>query len=356
MKILSTSDNHVGFRQYGLLRREGDIEEAFLSILNKGVELGVDVITVSGDIIHTVRPTASSIQFLKICQEYLVEHNLLCLVSIGNHDKSSPHWISNLSTSTTAGFHVLDDETYVLDSVAIYGKTFCSRDEFAEGSCIPRTTDVLLMHQSFNELTTFPSDKSFSFEDFEKLPESCLVFIGDTHIHRKFDRDGRIVCSPGSSELMSESEEADKYVYLSSQTESGWEVESVPLKTRTTLRISITKDEDVEKAIAQIKEAEACEPIVFLKFDTKLSDVLSRVQKQINIDNVVLRPKPIKLVDGNIEEQAFEKDLTFSDLLKDFIPDNPRQFEAVSQLLNPDAEVHSVLDKFVESRLKDHNE
>ena len=358
MRILSTSDNHVGFRQYGLLSREKDIELAFRKVLEKSVELGVDAITISGDIIHTVRPTASSIQFLKQCQHYLVGHKMPCLVSVGNHDKSSPHWISNLGNDSGFGFKILDDETFVLkNGLAVYGKTFCSKEEFDKGRCIPRTTDFLLMHQSFNELTTFPSEKSFSFEDFEHVPSS-VVMIGDTHIHKRFtysNVDEKVIdiCSPGSTELMSEPEEDVKFVYLSEFKDEAWTIESVPIVTRQVRRLQIKEESDIEKTVKTMKEEADSQPIVYVSFNTELTDVLGRIRKQVDTNNMVLRPKPMRLDAVDQKMHELEKDVTISDLLKEFIPNNPTQFETVSQLLNQDAEVHGVLDTFIEKRLKE---
>lgn len=351
MKILATADTHIGFRQYGLLSREHDIEEAFLNLLKLGSELKVNAITVSGDIIHTVRPTAQSIHFLKQCQDYLIGEKILCLVSIGNHDKSAPHWLDTITGGGEYGFKILDDDSHALDaSTVVYGKTFCSREEFETGNVVPKTTDVLLMHQSFNEITNFSSEKSFSFEDFENVPGK-LVIIGDTHIHRKFDFNDLQICSPGSTELMSEAEESDKYAYLCTKEGDEWSVESVGLKTRDVQRVEIQREEDLQAAIKSIKDNVNNGPIVFLKFNTDIEDVLTRVRTQVDADKIVLRPKPVR---GEFEDEKIaeaEKDLTFSDILKDFIPDNPQQFEAVSQLLQPDAEVHGVLDSFIEQRL-----
>ena len=144
MKILATADTHIGFRQYGLLSREHDIEQSFLKLLNLGVDLQVNAITVSGDILHTVRPTAHSVHYLKTCQEFLITNKLVCLVSVGNHDKSSPHWIDTISTNSEYGFKILDDTTFALDEdTVIYGKTFCSREEFDKGStCLLYTSDA----------------------------------------------------------------------------------------------------------------------------------------------------------------------------------------------------------------------
>ena len=324
-----------------------------LQILELGVELDVDAITVSGDILHSVRPTASTINFLKTCQDYLKKHNKPCLVSIGNHDLSVPHWVSNLSDGSTSGFKVLDDELYVLDSgVAVYGKTFCSREEFDAGGCVPKSTDVLLMHQSFSELTNFPNDKSFSFSDFENL-EVPVVIIGDTHIHQSFDMDGMQICSPGSSELMSEPESEDKFVYLCESSDGKtWNIEPQSIPTRKVIRLHVQTEDELTDAMQLIKANEEQQPLVFLRFSTELDDVLTRVRKQIDTSKTILRPKPIQRIEGVDYDKNDELDLTFSDILKEFIPNNPQQFEAVSQLLNPDAEVHSIIDSYVDTRIK----
>ena len=356
MKILSTSDTHVGFRQYGLLSREKDIEKSFKLILEKAVELKVDIVTISGDIIHTVRPTASSIQFLKNCQTYLVENKLPCLVSVGNHDLSTPHWVSNLASSDKYGFIVLDDDTYVSpDGVAIYGKTFCSKEEFNQGKCIPRTTDFLLMHQSFNELTSFPNEKSFTFEDFEHVPCEAVI-IGDTHIHKthtyKTQNGNQVnIHSPGSTELMSEPEEDLKHVFISELKDGKWVTTSLKIDTRKVVRIDVKDEDDIERAIQQLKD-ETNEPIVYVSFNTELADVLGRIRKQVDTNKLILRPKPMRLDNSDQKMHAVEQDITISDMLKSFIPNNPDQFEAVSQLLNHDADVHGVLDNYIEKRLK----
>jgi len=351
MKILSTADNHIGFRQYGLLRRERDIEQGFRSVLELGVELGVSAITVSGDILHSVRPTAHTIQFLKQCQKYLKEHNMLCLVSIGNHDNSNPHWISNISDDASVGFRVLNDESFVINGVSIYGKTFCSRSEFDQGACVPKTTDILLMHQSFNELTTFPSEKSFTYDDFTNV-DAKIVIIGDTHIHQSFDLDGMTICSPGSTELISEPEEDIKRVYVHTLTGETWETESHSIKTRKIVKMLVDSEGDISEGIKYLQNIIDEEPMVFIRFNTELGDALSRFRKQIDSNKVIIRPRPVmNKTDASSGEYADEEDLTFSDILKTLIPDSPAQFETVSQLLNPDADVNSIIDKFVADRL-----
>ena len=212
MKIIATADNHLGFKQYGLKQREKDIEDSFFRILELGVERGAAAITVSGDLLHSIRPTASTVNFLKKCQHYLVENNLPCLVSEGNHDKSTPHWISNVaSEDETKGFVFLGNRSYSLDGYNIYGNSFTSKEAFDKGTLVPDNTDLLLMHQQFCEFANFPNEKIFDCEDLINM--TCpIVIVGDIHVTNSFTCEATMnafditVYSPGSSELMSEGE------------------------------------------------------------------------------------------------------------------------------------------------------
>ena len=252
-QILSTADTHIGFRQYGLIRREQDIEKSFKAILKLAVEKNVAAITVSGDIIHSVRPTAATISFLKECNKFLEDNKLPCLVSIGNHDLSSPHWLTNISNpNSRVGFIVLDNETFDLNGIKIFGATFTSRDEFDQGRIVPEGTDLLLMHQPFDEFSNFPNDKLFTCDDLLYTTAKAVI-VGDIHINRAFecynqDTGHKIeVHSPGSTELISESENSDKYVLeFSFEEDKSFQVNKVQLVTRPVLRLEVRDENDFE--------------------------------------------------------------------------------------------------------------
>ena len=352
MKIIATADNHLGFKQYGLKRREKDIEESFKRILKLGIERNAAAVTVSGDLLHSIRPTASTVSFLKECQSYLVEHNMPCLVSEGNHDKSTPHWITNMSDSDESrGFVLLKDRSYDLNGYKIYGQSFTSRELFNKGADVPEDTNLLLMHQQFAEFANFPNEKVFDCEDVEGL--DCIVVVGDIHITNDFSCQSTTVYSPGSSELMSAGESDSKYVYeINTEDQS---VEKLGIKTRAVVRVEVRTEEDVEQTLTLLKDKSEDAPLVFLKFDTSLPNVVGRFRKAMHSTDIILRPKPIMEYNGveiDVENDA-EKDFTLQDVLQEIIPANSSIFAPASQLLDSEADVVTILDSFVETRVKE---
>ena len=359
-EILATADNHIGFRQYGLKKREKDIENSFKKILELGVERNVSAITVSGDILHSIRPTAATVSFFKECNEYLTQNKLPCLVSIGNHDQSSPHWLRNIENSEKAGFIVLDNEAFDVDGVKVYGNTFTSREEFNLGAHLPKDVDLLLLHQPFDEFATFPNDKLFNCDDLVKIPASVAV-VGDVHVHREFmctneDSGHQVrVLSPGSSELMSESEQSDKYV-LSIKFEDGEDpsITSLPLETREILRLEIREEKDMETCIGYIKEKENAEPLVFLKFSTNVENVMSRLRTVFDPSSVIIRPRPIIEYNGvELDRNESEAEITYAEVLAGMLPTNSKLYATTSRLLDSEADVHSILEDFISERTEE---
>jgi DNA repair exonuclease SbcCD nuclease subunit len=360
LKIIATADNHLGFKQYGLKQREKDIEDSFFRILELGVERGAAAVTVSGDLLHGIRPTSSTVSFLKKCQDYLVEHELPCLVSEGNHDKSTPHWISNVaSDDETKGFVFLGNRSYSLKGYNIYGNSFTSKEDFDKGTKVPENTDLLLMHQQFCEFANFPNEKIFDCEDLINLT-APIVIVGDIHITDSFIcRSWELsvpsditVYSPGSSELMSAGESSKKYVY-EIDTDSG-DVDKIPIVTRDVMRVEVRSEEDVEQTLTLLQDRAEAGPLVYLKFDTTLPNVVGRFRKSLHGTPVILRPKPIMEYNGveiNVAQDA-EEDLTLQDVLQELIPTNSSIYTPATQLLDSEADVVTILDTFVDNRME----
>jgi len=352
--ILCTADNHIGFKQYGLKQREKDIEDSFFRILETGVKINAAAITVSGDLLHSVRPTSSTVGFLKKCQEYLYDNNLPCLVSEGNHDKSKPHWITNISRKDRSkGFVFLDNEKYDLDGFNIFGNSFTTRDNFDKGSYVPRETDLLLMHQQFSEFANFPNEKIFDCNDFQNLKKPTTVVVGDIHITNDFVcEDGHRVYSPGSTELMSESESEKKYVCVY-DTDKGT-ISHQDIVTRNVIRLEVREDNDIEPAISAINKSEQGS-MVFIKFNTSVENIISRIRSATRDSEPIIRPKPIMEFNGKEVDfsDEIESDLTLNDVLQEMIDDKNPIYEIASQLTNPEADVVSMIDEFVEKRIKE---
>lgn len=353
MIIIATADNHIGFKQYGLKQRETDIENSFWRILETGVKENAAAVTVSGDLLHSVRPTSSSIGFLKKCQDFLYDHNLPCLVSEGNHDKSNPHWITNISgKERDKGFVFLDNESYDLDGYRIFANSFTTREGFQKGAYVPEDTDMVLMHQQFSEFANFPNDKVFDCSDFENIANPVLVIVGDIHVTSDFTcEEGHRVFSPGSSELMSEGENESKYVYKIS-TESNT-VDNYSIETRNVLRQEVREESDIDGVVEAINKSPGS--LVFLKFNTAIEKLISRIRAATRESECILRPKPIMEYNGKeitFSEDASD-DVCLVEVLQEMVDGKNPVFQIASQLTNPGADVVSLVDDFVDRRLRE---
>ena len=94
MKLVHLADLHLGFRQYqrltsmGLNQREADVAAAFKKAIDEIIEIAPDIIVISGDVFHAVRPTNPAIlwahtQFQRLTQ--MLPDTVVVMVA-GNHD------------------------------------------------------------------------------------------------------------------------------------------------------------------------------------------------------------------------------------------------------------------------------
>ena len=175
-KVLCTADNHLGYRQYGILEREQDLYKSFEKLLDLAIAMEVDAITVSGDLLHTNRPTSATIAFLKECNNKLMDAKIPAFVVAGNHDQAKPNWLQNLCdsgsyTEGVGGFFVLKNEHVQVGTMKIFGAPFTNKNDWHTNvyEKVPQDTDILLMHQSFNEFIDFKTEDGFCADDVKDV-------------------------------------------------------------------------------------------------------------------------------------------------------------------------------------------
>lgn len=354
-KILCTADNHLGYRQYGLQVREQDIYDSFNNILKLAVEEKVDAITISGDLLHATRPSSRTIAFLKECHDYLIFREMPAIVVAGNHDKSEPHWITTLCDVSawdgqSGGFVLLENEYLEVGDMVIHGAPFTNKRAWQKDKELMRPdTDILLMHQSFQEFIQFETEDAFSQEDVEGLAK--VVVVGDIHVTMKAASSE--IYSPGSSELMSSTEEPQKYV-LMIDNEHG-QGDDMPLNSRfieipTRPIISETLDTNdcVAALFTQLREKAETAPLVFIKCNHKLVGVIERL-RDLYDDTMIIRAK---YYNPEVERAiALHKDVSLEEVLDKFIKPDARNYELAKALLNPECDVRFEIDSYVEKVL-----
>ena len=375
--ILATSDNHLGFRQYGMLEREQDIENAFHNIVSLAIELRVDAITVSGDLIHSTRPTSRTMDFLSSMHTILKNESIPCLVSSGNHDKSEPHWIEILGSKDDwkdGGFRLIDNQKVDIGVMTIYGQPFVSRKEWEEKKNDIPDVDVLLMHQSFSEFAFANPDTSFYPKDLRHLNVNTIV-MGDTHVTEEYElKPGKeglntVILSPGSSELISAVEPTNKGVILlhkdaGPEADGGLVRNLIPIKTRSVIKGLVENEDDVRGIIDHIankivtdsdnpryQEGVNDYPLVFIEYDPEVAYVIDTIRREW--PGIMLRAKPKRVAEElESEEAPTTKHQEAVDILERMLINttHPATDTLAHELLKPECDVNVRLDDYIQNR------
>lgn len=360
--IIATADNHLGYRQYGLKSREIDIQNSFEAIIDAAIETSSDI-TISGDLLHSNRPTSQTMAFLKKCHFKLIKNSITAFVISGNHDKSDPHWISHFHADTY-GFRDIDDQVVLTGNenrerrLRIRGVPFCNKEQWYE--TVDRINeddpiDILLMHQSFNEFTKFENPDGFNNDcllnlDANKCP---LIIVGDTHVTDEFlAGNGTLVVSPGSSEVMSMSEDFDKNVfYLKQDEDNKLTPFNIKIRTRPCYSYDIPDKATLEDVIEAHSADPYKSPIVNIKCNYSIQGEVDRL-KTILSENAILR---VRGYNPDIEKKLKTADKTISakEILMSMVSADSNEFELAQKLLNPECDVRFEIDSYIEQRINE---
>ena len=365
IKILASADTHLGYRQYGLIKRKQDMLTAFTQLVETAVRENYDAITISGDLLDSTRPSPDVFQFLLQTDQQLREKKIPCLVSVGNHDYCSPHWIELLGSKSEYGFQLLNNTSFQVKGINVYGQTFTNKKDFDRGARVPEDIHLLLMHQAFQEFAHFPGEKMFTATDLSHLHAAAVV-VGDIHVHKDFPvatHHGTTlrVFSPGSTEFMSSSEEGVRAAYKLVFNEQGAleEFDNEFIKSRLVLRFNLESEDDFESCVRDLKECESDEPLVFLQFRTDIPSVMSRLRTLLNLDKYIIRPLPVSPDAAVLKEadkaEGKPRDMTFADIIMITLENRDHLHQIATRLMDKNVDVQEALDEFIVAREKELN-
>lgn len=91
MRYAALSDLHLGFRGMGRTvngrnQREVDVETAWAAAVQKIVELRPDLVTIAGDVFHSVRPSFHAVRAFQSGVRVLTEEGIHVVIITGNHE------------------------------------------------------------------------------------------------------------------------------------------------------------------------------------------------------------------------------------------------------------------------------
>ena len=228
----------------------------------------------------------------------MIKNGVTAYVISGNHDKSEPHWVSHFHTDTN-GFRDIDNQVVTArpygNAMKIRGVPFCNKEEWeviVDDINCSDPIDLLLMHQSFNEFTNFDNPDGFSNDSLLKLDAAkCpMIVVGDTHVTDQFvSGNGIYVLSPGSSEIMSTSEDFEKHVfYIKYNDDSKLVAHTIDIPTRACYSYDIPDKKVLEDVIEAHAADENKEPIINVKCNYELQSEVGRLKTMLS-ENAIVR-------------------------------------------------------------------
>ena len=214
MKFAHLADTHLGYKQFGELEREKDLEEVFDKIIDKIIEEKVDFVIHSGDLFDSARPTTSSLLAFQKGVLKLKGAGIPMYAIAGNHDSITRKGaIPPQVLFKKLGLKVIStiNPTYVHKGIFIAGLPFLPvsknktlKSKLAELSKKAEDYEksILVLHQGI--------DKYFSLQyelEIGDVPDN-FDYYALGHIHNYICDDfgkGKLVY-PGSTELLNKGE------------------------------------------------------------------------------------------------------------------------------------------------------
>jgi len=215
MKFVHISDNHLGFRQYGLFEREIDYYEVFDDIIEKIIEERPNFVIHSGDLFEFSRPPTKALLTVQKRFFELKNKNIPIYAIAGNHDiimrkNAIPPQV--LYKEFGLNLISLNNPLYIKNDIFIGGMQYASRMQYAskydaeflvehlnflENESKKYKKKILVLHQAIDKY--LPFDYELKLAD---LPES-FNYYAMGHIHQRIVDDygdGKLVY-PGTPEI-----------------------------------------------------------------------------------------------------------------------------------------------------------
>ena len=288
IRIVHTGDTHLGYRQYHSDVRRQDFLNAFSTVVDDAISMGVDAIVHAGDLFDSRNPTLDDILDAMGLFSRLKSAGIPLLAIVGNHEsKQSTQWLdlySSLGLVTRLG-----TEPYRLGEVALYGIDSVPRTKIPlfdysvfEGKATDARYNLLVMHQLV---------KPFAFGDWdikdviESIPfDVHAVLLGDNHKNEVTTVSDAWVTYCGSTERNSTSEREPRAYNIVTIGESGIEISKRVIPTREFVFIPVMLTEGPNAhadVFSTVMEHDIAEKVVFVEVsgDVKAKLDFSEIEK-----------------------------------------------------------------------------
>jgi len=358
-RVACLSDTHLGYRQYGLARRQQDFSLALESALADIYKQGIRLVLNTGDLLHSNRPGADTMADVQRMHTWLVAQQMMMLVIPGNHDRAldEHHWIHVVNPNNSpGGIGLLDGATASIAGIRIHGVGHLAKEKFLAHP-FPAQMDIIMCHQAVVEFINFESASALHIADLP-LAKARAVLLGDIHITDLRYVGDVLVGYPGSTESNSASEPDQKHWVELAVPETGRiEFTLHPIATRPVLRAEVNRLEDITALVTKASST-GRPPVIHVSYDASVPELQPALLQELNPDRFVLRLEPRLTQPGvrrdtSLPEPAEAADINPELILRDMVGDDPDLYAVAAGLVRADNNPASVLSGFVDRRLRE---
>jgi len=359
VQILWLSDVHLGFKQFGLSKREQDFQDAHQNVIALGLKRKVNCFLDSGDILNSNRPSPATMNYLRGINVQLEAAEVPYYLVAGNHDitqEDGVHWIDVIGGNSAkhGGIKLLDQKIVEVSGVKLYGIGHMSKEEFLALD-VPKV-DIISIHAPVMEFIGFTSSNMLSLDELP-LDKAQFIALGDIHINDLRKYKGIPVGYTGSTSLNSFSESESKYVRIIIFEDGKWinseSVEIVGPTIRTTLKIKVEDGIQLEKWLGEIVVAYADvpkKPLIYVSYPSTL-DAMAKCRALLDPNKWILRFKPYSAQATKDPKRKETQSLTPMQFMQQVMRPPADIAGVVVDLLNPTASASEILDAFVETSI-----
>ena len=358
-----TADNH--FKKLTWASRpeiSGDTYHGFEQVVDLMLKENLPLV-IGGDFFDTPKPDSYSVDFAIKQIERLRKAGLATYWIDGNHDASTPSWCGIIGATS------LHKQLTQIGGLQVYGVNYTPMHLLEEElKHVPADCDVLVMHQLLD--LAMPMEGMWNFTHKHVPSHVKLVMLGDYHVTCNYKHNNTEYHYPGSTAMLSRSENPTKYCKLVGSTagSSNIFVEPREIATRRYLAVNIeltSQLEDLEISCEQLEHNEEVtsqrmldlfsgttdkKPILDVIYNPDLENVLPRLTKAVKPLSVTLwtTPSTFKRTEESIAVPVTTKGAFKPEVVLAEIVDKDADAEALqlAQELLVDEEYTHVLDKW----------
>lgn len=224
MKIVHTGDIHLGYSAYGKLSLSGmnqrmmDVFDSFEHMVDFCINEKVDVLMISGDLFHSLKPSMSTLAFCMQQMSRLSDNGIHVLIVGGNHDTPK----SKLVSSPLETLKFFDNVTCAVDdtkSVSIGDADFVLvpyifdkkrlMEELSKAASLVREgrLSVLIIHMAYGKFKMMQYDE-VCIEPDETIDMDAFDYVAMGHYHTSWTDEN--LAYSGSLERLTFNEKDDE--------------------------------------------------------------------------------------------------------------------------------------------------